>query len=169
MNKTTLVLGGGIFLGTLMTIVDLTSSPGTSLLGANSTMLLALTGICVMLLAVLGAKGLGNGTMQAAHPATETPIEEMAGILNGASKGYTLNRKEIALTLRAAVNVRIGSDASPLSHDEADAYLRKALGSRTFEEFFSEDGWRATRVQGTHAYLTRLKLVVASLKESLGF
>jgi hypothetical protein len=169
LNKIALVIDGGIFLGILMAAIDLSSSPGTSLLGANSTMLMALTITSVVLLAVLGTRGPGNGTPQALERARETPIEEMAGILDGASKGYTLNRKEIALNLRAAVNARIGDDASPLPHEDADAYLKNVLGSQTFEEFFSEDSWRATRVQGTHGYLTRLRLVVASLKQSLGF
>jgi len=169
LNKTALAIDAAIFLAIFMAMVDLLSAPSSSLLAANSTMVLALTIMSVSLLAILSRRPVGKRTEQAVGRTRGTPMDEMTELLKGASKGYTWNRKEIALTLRSAVNARIDNDAGPLAHETADAYLRSVLGGQTFEEFFSEDGWRATRVAGSYGYLTRLKVVVASLTQSLGF
>lgn len=169
MNKSALAIDAAIFLATFMAMVDLLSAPSSSLLAANSTMVLVLITMSVVLLAILTRRSTGGRTEQAADRTRGTPVNEMAELLKGASKGYTWNRKEIALTLKSAVNAKIGHDADHLAHETADAYLRSVLGSQTFEEFFSEDGWRATRVAGSYGYLTRLKAAVASLTQALGF
>ena len=168
MNKTALAIDAAILLATFMAMVDLLFAPSSSLLAANSTMILVLTIMSVALLAILTGRPAGKRAEQAVDKTRGTPMEEMTELLKGASKGYTWNRKEIALALRSAVNARIDNDAGPLAHETADAYLRSVLGGQTFEEFFSEEGWRATRVAGSHGYLTRLKAVVASLTQSLG-
>jgi hypothetical protein len=167
MNRLRIMVAAAIGLGVFMALVDTLSPPSVSLLAADSTMVLALTTISVALLASPSARLSTKKGNQAPRPTRRTPLGEMAEQLLGASKGYTLNRKEIAFALRTAVNVKIGNEASPLPNEPSDAFLRHTLGDQTFAEFFSEGGWTATRVKDSIGYLARLKVVVATLTKSL--
>ena len=169
MNKSAIATDAAIFLATFMVVVDLLYGPSSSLLAANSTMILALTTTSVALIITLSRRPAWKRPEQAVDRMRTTPVRDMVELLKGASKGYTWNRKEIAFALRSAVNAKIDNDAGPLAHETADTYLKSVLGGQTFEEFFSEGGWRAAKVEGSYGYLTRLKAVVASLTQSLGF
>jgi len=167
MKRRNLLVAFALGLGVFMMILDSLSGPSQSLLAANSTMMLAVTIITVALLASPGAKPLYGSQGQVRSPTRGTPLNETTEQLKGASKGYTLNRKEIAQTLRAAVNVKIGSETNHLPNEASDAFLMSILGDQTFAEFFSEDGWKATRVSDSISYLARLKAVVVALTKSL--
>lgn len=169
MNKPAVVAAAAIALGSLMALLDFISGPSLNLLAVNSTILSALTIMSVALLATPGTVPAGKETRESFDGKRRTPMVEMVGLLKGARDGYTLNRKEIALVLRSAVDSKMGDGASPPPHETVDAYLRSALGPQSFSEFFSEDEWRSTRVESSKNYLARLKDVVTTLKQSLEF
>lgn len=169
MNKSAVAVAAAIILGSFMALFDFTSAPSSNLLGANSTAILALTIVSVAVLATPSVKPGGKKARQNLDWARRTPMEETARRLRGASKGYTWDRKEIALTLRSAVDAKVVDETSLLPLEAVDAYLRSVLGEQSFNEFFSEDGWRATKVEASDDYLTRLRDVVTSLRQSLEF
>jgi hypothetical protein len=168
-NKPIVFTAGALALGAFMAFVDFTSGPSQSLLAFNSTVLSGLTIILVGLLVIAWTERAPKEAREHFRWARRTPLKEMVETLRGARDGYVSNRRDIARTLRWAVEAEIEAAASSRPREEVDAYLERILDARSFLEFFSESQWRTAKVEVSVGYITRLRGVVASVEQSLGF
>jgi hypothetical protein len=169
LNKAAVAAVAAVALAAFMLLQDLVSGPSLSLLALNSTILSVLMVVLVSLLAA--ALTVRDARTNAEHFrwVRRTPVGEMAETLKGANDGFTSNRREVARTLRWAVGAKFGNETGTRSQEAVDTYLKSILSPRSFEEFFSESDWRASKVEASRGYLVRLKEVVTSVGQSLEF
>lgn len=167
MKRATVIVLVGVGAGSLMAVQDFVSGPSLNLLGVDSTVLVGLTIASIALLAFQGTEPVGIGSADALEYRERNPVKGMLNLLEGARRGYTLNRKEIARMLRAAVEAKLGGEEGHPSREAVDSYLSKSLGRQLFSELLSEDQGNAVRVKPSNEYISSLKDAVASLETSL--
>lgn len=166
MKRANLIVLVGFGAGFLMAVQDLVSGPSLNLLAVNSAVLVTLTIASIALLAFNGTGHVWTGAA-AAQDRERSPTREVLNLLEGARRGYTRDRKEIARTLRAAVEVKLGGKEGHPSREAVDSYLSKSMGQELFSELLSEDQGNAVRVKPTKEYISNLRTAVASLEMSL--
>lgn len=167
MRLHSVVLAAAVGVGSLLSALNLLLSPSLSLLSADSTGVIALT---ILVLILLGLRD-DRPAREAREPMVyrdRFPAREMYSLVRGARDGYVSSRRGVASVLSGAVTARLDTSRRTPSEPEVERYLRETLGTSYTQDLFPPQAENRARVPPSPSYVSNLKVALSLLTRRLG-